>query len=174
MNSTARQENSVDLILIRYFLDKVVKRIDWNQFASNSTGVLGIFGVKDLQTGLLVFVNAALVLLLITISIAIKYGRRRGGEKEATTTTPTTTFGKRKKRGTKTPPDPTITGFNLHVNLDDNNLDSGGPHKPARDYPRGGAGAIPKYTRVVKQPREWGSDEFSEADYDDVAAENIP
>ena len=48
MNTTAQQrlDNTVDTILIKYFLEQVVNRIDWSQFATNSTSEEGLFGIK--------------------------------------------------------------------------------------------------------------------------------
>ena len=159
MNATAQTkvDNTVDQILVKYFLDHIVNRIDWNQFATNDTSSL--FGIERIQTTFLIFVNAGLVLLLIALSTACKYGRGRGRERQergvTTSTTPTIT-----KRGQGKPTDigePILTHFDIYVNSDDNNPESERPIEPNRDY-----------------PGSWGSDEFSDADYDDVPTTDIP
>ena len=157
MNATAqtRLDNTVDTILIKYFLDQVVNRIDWGQFATNDTSK-GLFGIEKIQTNILIFVNAGLVLLLIALSAACKYGRK-GTQERGVTTSTTPTIAKGRQGKPKDVGEPVLTYYDIHVNSDNNNPESERPIEPNRDY-----------------PGSWGSDEFSDADYDDVPTYDIP
>ena len=113
MNTTAQQrlDNTVDTILIKYFLEQVVNRIDWSQFATNSTSEEGLFGIKELQTNLLIFVNAGLVLLLIALSAACKYGRRGPRQEGGVTTSTTPTIAKGRQGKPKNIGKPILTSY---------------------------------------------------------------
>ena len=75
-NQARSEDNRVDTILIKFFLDNIVNRIDWNQFQNNTESGTSFCKQGQLIISLLIFVNVALVLLILSSTCTGKYGRK--------------------------------------------------------------------------------------------------